>query len=63
MENARVKEMIGILRVVSCAPERCANCASFCQEGSISVPCGGDFHPDDCEYADEVECEERLNRK
>lgn len=54
MDKAEVKEMMNLLRAVSFAPEQCSNCVAFCQEGSISVPCEGDFHPNDCEFADDI---------
>lgn len=40
-------EIASILSVVSKAPPECSELVVYCQEGHISVPCGGDFN---CEY-------------
>ena len=49
--NAKAKELVSILTAMKGVPKECSDCATFCQEGHISVPCNGDF-PKDCMYKD-----------
>ena len=46
------KKLNQILMAIACAPKECAECAAFCEEATMSVPCRGDFHPKTCEFSE-----------
>ena len=56
--NELRKDIVLILSAVAQAPPECADCVAFCAEGRISCECGGDFHPNTCEYSSCFEEEE-----
>lgn len=45
----RLKEEMRILGAIGNCPPECADCAAFCEEGRLGVPCQGSF-PEICEY-------------
>ena len=45
------KKFHQIFRAIAYTPKECAECVAFHEEGTLAVPCRGDFHPKTCELS------------